>query len=127
MKRAVIAIACLAGATVPATIAVVFYFGCCVLPFHRTLHRLVPLCSMATHQTSSDDRRTSTPASERQQLKPRFVSAPASREHLHVSIVTIGLPRTASALAYRSFISLGATRCDRDVGLRLQLLDTLRV
>jgi len=127
MKRVVIAIACLAGATVPATIAVVFYFGCCVLPFHRTLHRLMPLCSMATHQTSADDHRTSTPASERQQLKPRFVSASASREHLQVSIVTSGLPRTGSALAYRSFISLGATRCDRDVGLRLQLLDTLRV
>ncbi|HEV8658388.1 MAG TPA: hypothetical protein VGS96_07140 [Thermoanaerobaculia bacterium] len=127
MKRAAIAVACLAGATIPATIATVYLFGCCVLPFHRTLHRLMPLCSMAMHQTSSDDHRTSTPASERQQVKPRFVSAPASKEHLQVSIVMSGLPRTGSALAYRSFISLGATRCDRDVGLRLQLLDTLRV
>jgi hypothetical protein len=39
MRRTAIAAAWIAGTTVPLLAAVVFVFGCCVLPFHGYIHR----------------------------------------------------------------------------------------
>ena len=128
MKRAALAVALIAGSTIPAIVAATFLFGCCVLPFHRVLHRVMPLCSIAKSFLTHDARgehRDATPAPEKQQIK-RLV-LPAFKETLRIGVTTNAIASASNAVTYRSFITLGATRCDRDVGLRLQLLDTLRI
>src|SRR6266849_3953183 len=47
MRRTAIAAAWIAGTTVPLVGAVVFLFGCCVLPFHAYIHKAIPLCHLA--------------------------------------------------------------------------------
>src|SRR5438034_6026949 len=47
MKRTFVAAAWIAGSTIPLLVATVFIFGCCVLPFHGVIHRLMPLCQTA--------------------------------------------------------------------------------
>ena len=47
MRRRFVAAAWIAGATVPLLMATVFIVGCCVLPFHDVMHRLMPVCAMA--------------------------------------------------------------------------------
>ena len=47
MRRTAIAAAWVFGATVPLVAAVVFVFGCCVLPFHGYIHKALPLCHFA--------------------------------------------------------------------------------
>ncbi|PYQ46824.1 MAG: hypothetical protein DMF59_20580 [Acidobacteria bacterium] len=121
MKRAALAVALIAGSTIPAIVAATFLFGCCVLPFHRVLHRVMPLCSIAKSFLTHDARgehRDATPAPEKQQIR-RLV--------LPAFMTTNAIASASNSVTYRSFITLGATRCDRDVGLRLQLLDTLRI
>ncbi len=130
MKRAALAVALIAGSTIPAIVAAAFLFGCCVLPFHHVLHRVMPLCSIAksflTHDARGDHHHDATPAPEKQQLKQRPV-LPAFKETLRERLTANGVLPPSNAVAYRSFITLGAIRCDRDVGLRLLLLDTLRI
>ena len=115
MKRTAIAVAIVAATTVPAFVATVWLFGCCVLPFHHVLHRLVPLCRIASNGHASDAQ-TSTPAKEKQQPAPRFTTeltsafAPLFVGQSHPLI-------TCSPAAYRSFLSLGGVRCDQDIGL----------
>src|SRR5207248_2176125 len=45
VRRQWITLLWLAGSTVPAFILSAFLFGCCALPFHRTIHRYFPFCS----------------------------------------------------------------------------------
>src|SRR2546423_11722823 len=44
MKRLPLTAAVLLGATFSASLLSVFLFGCCVLPFHRYVHPIMPLC-----------------------------------------------------------------------------------
>lgn len=132
MKRTVIAATWLAGATLPLLLATVFVFGCCVLPFHRVMHKLMPICSMAAEMMRGahddhDHGQASTPAREKEQ--PR---TPAATDIPQVLRFALGGPilqsvRVGSPTAYRSFITLGAVRCDQDIGLHLTLLDTFRI
>ena len=47
MRRTAIAATWVFGATVPLVAALVFLFGCCVLPFHAYIHKAMPLCHLA--------------------------------------------------------------------------------
>jgi len=132
MKRVAIATTCLLGATVPVLFAIVFYFGCCVLPFHHAMHHLMPICTVARQMVArgreSDERQMATPGTAKdQQADPRAVTSAHGRGANRTSSAVARLDVAASAVGYRSFISLGATRCDADVGAHLLLLDTFRI
>lgn len=132
MKRTAIAAAWLAGVTLPLLLAAVFVFGCCVLPFHRVMHNLMPICEMAAEMMRGehgdhDHGQQSTPAREKEQPTTRVAT-----DMPHVFRLAPGAPTAryvspGSSTAYRSFITLGAVRCDQDIGLRLTLLDTFRI
>jgi hypothetical protein len=110
-----------AGTLIPAALAIVFLFGCCALPFHRVVHRYLPLCGgivklLATApptNTGAPTPTTTPPA------KVRVLRAEAA------SIVTTDARMSRierpAARSFRSWITLGALRCDRDVGWHLLL------
>lgn len=128
MRRAALVAIALAGATVPAFLAALLLFGCCVLPLHRQIHQVVPLCHIAAKLTqgTGETRDQSTPAQEKQVSKKVFTEL-TSRFAMTRQLGTL-TPLVASFPAdHRSFITLGAVRCDEDVGMRLLLLDTLRI
>lgn len=118
MKRAVIALAAIAGAAIPALIATVWLFGCCVLPFHNVVHRLMPFCrmSIAIVQQSidhSDQPATAPPAKQARQQR----IAPELTARFSFSVVSLSsVIASSTPAAYRSYITLGAMRCDSDVG-----------
>lgn len=120
MRRTLIAVAWLTGTTVPALAAVVFYFGCCVLPFHAYIHKALPLCHLAVAVMSGEHQQQQPmPAREKQEpVKRMATTVPRT-----LPLAALAFVRRAStpvdATAYRSFISLGALRCDQDVGLHL--------
>lgn len=126
MRRTAIAAAWIFGATVPLLMAVVFVFGCCVLPFHAYIHKAMPFCHVAIGvMTGHGSSQPQVPASKKQEPAPRMMTDLPRTFHLSIassSSATAANPITAS----RSFISLGAVRCDRDVGLHL-LIATLLI
>jgi len=130
MKRAVVAAAWVAGATVPLLIATVFVFGCCVLPFHGVIHRVMPLCQMAVNVMSGHhhdgDAPTPMPAREKQEPVKRLITEVPHSFALAASGNQNRIATATARTAYRSFISLGATRCDRDVGLHV-LIETFLI
>ena len=104
--------AVISGTAVPALVATAWIFGCCALPFH--------LCRLsAMHDAAPQQQPVSAPAAKMRHPTVRAVVpaaqtcrlAPADRERL----------RPFSAAAYRNFLTLGAMRCDRDVGLHTLL------
>jgi hypothetical protein len=121
MRRTAIAAAWLLGATVPLLGGVVFVFGCCVLPFHAYIHKVMPFCHVAVGMMTGEQNGAAeqqTPAPKKQEPSPRMATELPHTFRVAVtsaSSVLAGNPSTA----YRSFISLGAVRCDRDVGLHL--------
>jgi hypothetical protein len=124
MKRTAIAAAWIFGATVPLLGAVVFVFGCCVLPFHAYIHKAMPFCHVAIdmmtgeHGEHHGSQPQQVPASKKKEPAPRMATELPRTFHLSIASSSSGVAVNA-ATAYRSFISLGATRCDRDVGLHL--------
>lgn len=131
MKRAVIAAAWIAGATIPLLVAVVFIFGCCVLPFHGVIHKAMPLCDLAIGFISGEHhdhaaQQTPTPAREKQEPVKRIATEVPRTFHLAVTATVQHAVRANDAASYRSFIALGALRCDQDVGLHL-LVATLLI
>jgi hypothetical protein len=127
MKRTLIILAWIAGATVPAALSAVFVFGCCVLPFHRVIHRALPLCRIALPMLTGDDEKpSSTPAPERREPTKRIVSVAPHSFRLHFAPASITASAPTASTSYRSFIAHGATRCESDVGLHL-LVSTLRI
>ena len=126
MRRRVIAAAWIAGATVPLLFATVFLVGCCVLPFHSVAHKLMPICDMAASllrgdHTAHDEHEATPPVPAREKQEP---AKRIATEVPHVfRLAAIGGAARAvaptAANAYRSFITLGAVRCDRDVGLHV--------
>jgi hypothetical protein len=67
---------------------------------------------------SHDEAQTQVPAHEKQEPAKRIVTP--SLFVLRMTFAPNAFASTA-ARAYRSFITLGATRCDRDVGLNVLL------
>jgi hypothetical protein len=116
MSRRFIAAAWIAGATVPLLAGTLYLFGCCVLPFHAAMHELMPVCAMAA---SHEDAPVSTPAPEKEAPVKRIVTSlpDTFRFARATSVEPTAAP--GAATAYRSFITLGAIRCDRDVGLHV--------
>jgi hypothetical protein len=121
MRRRVIAAAWIAGATVPLLMATLFLVGCCVLPFHQVAHKLMPICDLAANLMRGDAHAghhdATPPAPEKQEPVKRIVTTVTSAFRLATSATTTAAISPSAATSYRSFISLGATRCDRDVGL----------
>src|SRR5688500_20169567 len=77
MKRRLVAAAWITGATVPLLLATVFLVGCCVLPFHGVMHRLMPVCAMAMNgamnaMSGHDDAQSQVPAREKQEPVKRI-------------------------------------------------------
>jgi hypothetical protein len=121
MRRAAIAAAWLVGAIVPLIGGTVLLVGCCVLPFHRVVHRVVPMCHQAADFLRGGGE-TKAPAPEKQQQEParRIVSRLPQPVRVAAAVDARRMtPAPADAVAYRSFISHGAARCDQDVGLYL--------
>ena len=123
MRRTAIAAAWIAGTTVPLTGAFVFLFGCCVLPFHAYIHKALPLCHLAGviagGHAGHDAAQQPLPARAKQEPVKR-IATEVSRSFQLAALSSVN-HATASidASAHRSFISLGALRCDQDVGLHL--------
>lgn len=120
MRRALIAFGLIAGTLLPALFATVWLFGCCVLPFHQTLHRILPLCRIAMFAHSggrSHEQPATTPAQEKRPAPVRLVTEGTAGFALPFA-PTSHFISPCSAAGYRSFITLGALRCDRDVGLQ---------
>ncbi|HYC58683.1 MAG TPA: hypothetical protein VEK79_03880 [Thermoanaerobaculia bacterium] len=128
MKRRIIAAAWITGATVPLLMATLFAVGCCVLPFHSVMHKLMPLCNMAASMFRGDDAASddaTTPAREKQgPIKRMTTVVPQTFRLASTSVARINAP--IATTSYRSFISLGAIRCDRDVGLHV-LVETFLI
>jgi hypothetical protein len=121
MRRTAIAAAWIFGATVPLLASVVLVFGCCVLPFHAYIHKAIPFCHVAIGMMTGEQHgspQQQVPASKKQQPAPRMTTdVPRT---FHLSTATSSSAIAAKPItAYRSFISLGAVRCDRDVGLHV--------
>lgn len=134
MKRTFVAAVWVAGSTIPMALAAVFVFGCCVLPFHGLIHRAFPLCHMAIHMLQGhhdgddDDHHPAPPAPQKQNAAgPSLVTTLTMRQSIARSATfALSQPRF-SPVAYRSFISLGAIRCDQDVGLHRLMIETFRI
>ncbi|HET8797691.1 MAG TPA: hypothetical protein VFO89_08390 [Thermoanaerobaculia bacterium] len=125
-KRTWIAALCVAGTTVPALAGALFLAGCCVLPFHGVIHKILPLCQSAAKMAAGDhhdgdrDDPPSTPAREKEQAGSRTIVGLTSAPRIGPAMSgQTPLGTRPAQTAYRSFISLGATRCDRDVGLNV--------
>jgi hypothetical protein len=127
MRRTLIAVTWIAGTTVPLLMAVTFIFGCCVLPFHRFIHRAMPFCSMAAGMLAGEHHQpASLPSHEKQQPAKRIASELPAGARTTVTVLVSALRlRQWNAASHRSFISLGATRCDQDVGLHLIIVTLL--
>lgn len=130
-RRRLIAAAWIAGATVPFLLATVFLVGCCVLPFHQIMHKLMPICEMAAsvmrgdHGADGHDH-NSAPAREKQEPVKRIATEVPALFRLAVVTVAQRSVAPSATTDYRSFISLGAMRCDRDVGLHV-LVETFLI
>jgi hypothetical protein len=125
MRRSAIAAAWVIGATVPLLAAVVLIFGCCVLPFHAYIHKAMPLCHLAMefvsgeHADHHEGAQQPLPARAKQEPVKR-VATDIPRSFQLAALSSVHHAATpGDTSAYRSFISLGALRCDQDVGLQL--------
>jgi len=132
MKRRVTAAIWIGGATIPLLFATIYVAGCCVLPFHGVMHKLMPVCRMAVESFRIDAKahrgadQPSTPAETKAQSARASMIAMRQSPRLTTVATTQAAVSPLAATAYRSFITLGAIRCDRDVGLHL-LVDTFRI
>jgi len=119
-------IALLAGATLSAGAMSVFLFGCCVLPFHRYVHRIMPLCGGIVRALGHNAPDDATPPATRPVRRPAIAKALAPDAPASVQIRVSRLTSTSPPASLRNVVSLGALRCDDDVGLHL-LLTTLLI
>jgi hypothetical protein len=125
MSRRFVAAAWIAGTTLPLLAAAVFCFACCVLPFHGTIHNLMPGCELAAHLMNhgpeADEQKAQSPATEPEKQKPikRLATDLSSGVRIPVLSYEQRPFFAAASGAYRSFITLGALRCDQDLGLHV--------
>lgn len=113
----------------PLLMATVFLVGCCSLPFHGVMHKLMPICEMAANLIRGDrtaDANDAAPARETQQPVKRMASVAPATYRLVAETRAAQAITPIAATGYRSFISHGAIRCDRDVGLHV-LVETFLI
>lgn len=133
-RRRLIAAVWITGATVPFLMATVFLVGCCVLPFHAVMHKLMPICETAASIMRGDhgadghdhDAVPPPPGREKQEPVKRIATEVPALFRLAVVSEAERSVAPSATTAYRSFISLGAVRCDRDVGLHV-LVETFLI
>ena len=126
MKLSTKGLLLLVGFAVPSALAALFVFGCCILPFHKYLHRAMPLCHVASALLSghhegtehdNDHAATPPPSREKQSLSVRLAENAFQTFSVTADVIR---HRTDPALTHlRSFIAPGAVRCESDVGLLL--------
>jgi hypothetical protein len=122
MKRTAVAAAWILGSTLPLLAATVFLVGCCVLPFHGLVHKMMPLCQSAAevmgggHHDADHHDHPATPAKQKEEPVKRVVSEPGETFRLAAARAERQITVPYTPAGYRSFISLGASRCDQDVG-----------
>jgi hypothetical protein len=127
MRRAGVAVAWILGTTLPVLIATVGLVGCCVLPFHRVAHKvLMPICHVAANLAGDSDDRDAVPPRAKEEPAKRFVTDMTNVYRLRVPSLPHDVAAPVAATAYRSFIALGAVRCDQDVGLHV-LVETFLI
>ena len=132
MKRRMVAAVWISGATVPLLLATLFLIGCCVLPFHGIMHKLMPLCDMAAavvrgeHPDDHHEHEPLVPTRERQEPKKRVATVLPEISRVAAVSYAVHADAPQAATSYRSFISLGAVRCDDDVGLHV-LVETFLI
>ncbi len=123
--RKLIAAAWIVGTAASALALFLFLFGCCVLPFHRVLHRAFPICSHVAGILASGHRgdpRDATPAAPAQSkaapaiAKVLPVKVAAWSSHIAVQRLLLS-PAAHNDRALRNLRSLGALRVDDDIGL----------
>src|SRR5215210_7705476 len=101
MRRRVIAAVWIVGATVPLLLGTVFLVGCCVLPFHHIVHKLMPVCEMAVNAVRGDHgSHDSTPAREKEAPAKRIVTTVPRVYRLAVANGAERAPAPAAATAY---------------------------
>lgn len=105
-------------------LATAFLVGCCVLPFHGVMHKLMPLCETAasmmrgdTHADHDHDAAPPAPARDKQEPVKRIATEVPDALRLTAVKATQRAIAPTATTSYRSFITLGAMRCDQDVGL----------
>ncbi len=106
-------------AVIPAVLLSVALFGCCVLPFHRIVHRYLPMCGGIVKLWTGESHREAAPA----KIVPGKAPAPlivAARIAALISARVDAIVPPPS-LRFRDRIAHGALRCDDDVGLLLLL------
>jgi hypothetical protein len=121
MRRTAIAAAWIFAATVPLLGGAIFVFGCCVLPFHAYIHKAMPFCHVAIGTMTGEQHgspQQQLPAPRKQEPAPRMTTELPRTFHLSLAASSSAIARNPIT-AYRNFVSLGAVRCDRDVGLLL--------
>lgn len=135
MSRRILTVALLGGALLP-LLAAVMIFGCCVLPFHHLVHKVLPLCSSAAQLLAhADDRvapRDALPVAPKPHPKrvdnTDCTLFPASLARCATNAMqgVIALSASSPQSRPRNAVSPGALRVDDDVGLST-LLATFRI
>jgi hypothetical protein len=118
MRRVSIAVAWIFLSTIPAVVMSVFLFGCCVLPFHRVIHRVFPACHGIVKMLAHEAQPNATPAKIRAKQTIGTASMTRAAAALAVGVEPL---RSRALIRLRDRFSLGAMRCDTDVGLHLLL------
>jgi hypothetical protein len=96
------------------------------------MHKLMPICEMAAsvlrgdHAAGGHDHETLPPASNKEQPVKRIATAMPHVFRLAMTTASERETAPTAATRYRSFITLGAIRCDRDVGLHV-LVETFLI
>jgi hypothetical protein len=128
MYRRIAALLWLTSAFAPSIVSFILAFGCCVLPFHKSVHRVMPACHVAMQLASPvKDEDESTPAEPRDDRAQRFAAAASPRlRFVPVTMAAMNVTSSLSPTFMRSSFSPGAARCDSDVGLT-ELLATWRI
>ncbi len=124
----------LLASSAPVVLAIVLV-GCCALPFHGLVHRVMPLCAMAEaaltahHHGEHDghEQPVTPPQKQDDQARARPAAKPEPRASLLAALPAGALRSLPPSVVRRSQLSPGAFRCDDDVGTRLARLDTLRI
>lgn len=108
-------------------LATVWVMGCCALPFHAAMHEAMPVCHAMMNREASSSQ-PQAPASERQEPVKRMIASLTSAAHASAQPLATRAdsPRLQVLNDHRNVISLGAVRCDQDVGLHV-LVDTFRI
>jgi hypothetical protein len=118
-RRLWIAAVWLAGAIVPVALMAVFLFGCCILPFHRYVHHVMPLCGGIVKLLASEPVEKTPSTAPRAPEGAKQAPVVLSRE-IPTAIRLASFASTSPALpSPREELRHSAARCDDDVGLHL--------